>query len=416
MHKTEAAGHIANMFVSEDVNIGRVPTELTPDMFNAFQMELVNIAIMNGAALLTPGTDTFVQCRDAIQAYVQQQLNNKGDFKVRAASSTATNLAAPGATIGAVTMAVGDPFLEKDHATGALRGIYIWNGAAVPATRDPRADDGAELKAGSLIVVTEGTYANWIFELFTDGPIVIGTTALDFQLVWQNGITPPQFDNSTKLATMEAVQRALGNFSDFGSLSANTTLTAADVGKIYEVASGTAFAVTIPAADAAVRNGSALYFRNDNVGAVTIQRQGTDQIHVGTGLLTSVVLQRGDDVWLIKGGAGYWYCCGGTVKARHSDGDFGKLLSANGYQKLPSGLIIQWGVVTGLSANTDYTFTFPIAFPNASLFGAVTLNQSAAVGQTAIATGLGAGAKTSYVYRVNSSTPPGGAILIVGGW
>jgi hypothetical protein len=41
------------------------------------------------------------------------------------------------------------------------------------------------------------------------------------------------------------------------------------------------------------------------------------------------------------------------------------LLSANGYQKLPSGLIIQWAtwVDTGLWT----TFNFPIAFPNACL-------------------------------------------------
>lgn len=41
------------------------------------------------------------------------------------------------------------------------------------------------------------------------------------------------------------------------------------------------------------------------------------------------------------------------------------LLSANGYQKLPSGLIMQWGnaIVTGGSGSAS--FTFPIPFPNA---------------------------------------------------
>lgn len=44
----------------------------------------------------------------------------------------------------------------------------------------------------------------------------------------------------------------------------------------------------------------------------------------------------------------------------------GASLSANGYQKLPSGLIIQWGTVT-TSASADQTVTFPLAFPNACL-------------------------------------------------
>jgi hypothetical protein len=45
--------------------------------------------------------------------------------------------------------------------------------------------------------------------------------------------------------------------------------------------------------------------------------------------------------------------------------NFDKSLTTNGYQKLPSGLIIQWGVTTGTSDPTSVTF--PIAFPTACL-------------------------------------------------
>lgn len=37
-------------------------------------------------------------------------------------------------------------------------------------------------------------------------------------------------------------------------------------------------------------------------------------------------------------------------------------LAANGYQRLPSGLIIQWGIITGVTTS-DVGVTFPIAFP-----------------------------------------------------
>ena len=40
-------------------------------------------------------------------------------------------------------------------------------------------------------------------------------------------------------------------------------------------------------------------------------------------------------------------------------------LADNGYQKLPGGLIIQWTSIAGPGANTSFTWTFPIAFPNA---------------------------------------------------
>ena len=46
--------------------------------------------------------------------------------------------------------------------------------------------------------------------------------------------------------------------------------------------------------------------------------------------------------------------------------DFTKSFTANGYQKLPSGLLIQWGFVI------DHWVTFPVAFPNAVLNAMVT--------------------------------------------
>lgn len=39
--------------------------------------------------------------------------------------------------------------------------------------------------------------------------------------------------------------------------------------------------------------------------------------------------------------------------------------AANGYQKLPSGLILQWGTSATINANINRTVTFPLAFPTA---------------------------------------------------
>ncbi|EFO1325148.1 TPA: hypothetical protein RPM60_004202 [Escherichia coli] len=43
---------------------------------------------------------------------------------------------------------------------------------------------------------------------------------------------------------------------------------------------------------------------------------------------------------------------------------FASSLSSTGFQKLPSGMIIQWGIVSGAS---NYTVTYPVTFPNRSL-------------------------------------------------
>jgi len=46
---------------------------------------------------------------------------------------------------------------------------------------------------------------------------------------------------------------------------------------------------------------------------------------------------------------------------------FGASLATTGWQKLPSGVIIQWGVATTTAANTPVTFTYPLAFPTAQV-------------------------------------------------
>lgn len=109
---------------------------------------------------------------------------------VRAASTGNLTLTAPGATIDGVTMAAGNRFLAKDQTAAAENGIYVWNGAAVAATRAVDADANAEVTAGFAVTSTEGT-ANvdkaWI--LITNDPIVVGTTALAFTQL--GGATTP---------------------------------------------------------------------------------------------------------------------------------------------------------------------------------------------------------------------------------
>lgn len=75
---------------------------------------------------------------------------------VRVASTANINLSAPGATIDAVTMVSGDRFLPKDQTTTHENGIYIWNGAATPATRALDASTYRELE-GAVVKVEEGT-------------------------------------------------------------------------------------------------------------------------------------------------------------------------------------------------------------------------------------------------------------------
>lgn len=99
----------------------------------------------------------------------------------RVASTANINLAAPGANIDGVAMVAGDRFLAKDQTTASQNGIYVWNGAAVAATRATDADVSAEVASGTAVWVNEGTVnqnARWV--LTTNNPINLGVTALVF--------------------------------------------------------------------------------------------------------------------------------------------------------------------------------------------------------------------------------------------
>lgn len=184
------------------------------------------------------------------------------------------------------------------------------------------------------------------------------------------GPTPAQFDNDTSVATTEFVQRALGNFQGFREPSVNTTLDASDVGKVITV-NNTTITLTLPDADN-LATGSAITICNVSPkgGAiVTVQRQGQDSIWVGSGqALTSFTLAPNESVTLVRQTAGAWKQVSGQV-------GFGSYLAESGYQKLPSGLIIQWqAVVTPTLSMANTAFTFPIAFPTSCFAIAIAPN------------------------------------------
>lgn len=98
---------------------------------------------------------------------------------VRAASTANINLAAPGTTIDGVTMVANDRFLAKNQTTTTENGIYIWNGAAVAATRAPDMNLSAEFNSATVPVVSGTTNAGTTWRQTAASPVV-GTTPIVF--------------------------------------------------------------------------------------------------------------------------------------------------------------------------------------------------------------------------------------------
>ncbi|WP_197419263.1 gp53-like domain-containing protein [Burkholderia sp. BDU5] len=180
------------------------------------------------------------------------------------------------------------------------------------------------------------------------------------------GITAPQFDNSTKLATTAFAQRALGNRQAISSTNTNQTLTLAQCGQTLQYYSVSGGVWTLPAA-ATIPNGAEYEILNGGSGTLLIQvAGGSDKIISSSGVaITSITLQSGDSIRIVGSAGSYVYATGGTGTIQWS-ASFGSSIALNGYQKLPSGWIIQWGAFTS-SASGDTSVAWPIAFPNTCL-------------------------------------------------
>lgn len=95
----------------------------------------------------------------------------------RVAAPVSITISSPGATIDGVTLSNGDRVLLYSQTSGTENGFYTFNGSGSPMTRST----SVLVKAGMLAPISEGTLnADKIFQLTTNGSIVLDTTTLVF--------------------------------------------------------------------------------------------------------------------------------------------------------------------------------------------------------------------------------------------
>lgn len=110
----------------------------------------------NGITNLAPGTATghpvtYEQLNAAVEGIAWKD-------NCRVAAQVNVTLSAPGATIDGATMVLNDRFLAPNQTTVPDNGIYLWNGAATPATRALDASTSDELES-AVVTIDEGTAA-----------------------------------------------------------------------------------------------------------------------------------------------------------------------------------------------------------------------------------------------------------------
>lgn len=168
------------------------------------------------------------------------------------------------------------------------------------------------------------------------------------------GIVP---DAGTRNQVLSAIRRLSGdNITTINFAASPYTITAANAGLVLLDATAGNLVINLPAA--ATLAGLRLEFLrvDSTVNTVTINRAGANTIDGQTAFsLTEMNSGR----TIRSDGVSQW-----RTPLNHAAS-----LSSSGWQRLPSGLIVQWLVgVTNVTNGADSVFSWPIAFPSACLF------------------------------------------------
>ncbi|PYB98145.1 phage tail protein [Pseudomonas protegens] len=122
----------------------------------------------------------------ATRSYVDQRILeelNKQDFKHSVLVATSGTVTLSGLqTIDSVVLAAGNRVLVKNQAQAKDNGLYVAATGAWSRTQD--ADTSLEVTPGLFVHVEKGVAnGDSVWQLVTDGPIVLGTTDLTFEMV-----------------------------------------------------------------------------------------------------------------------------------------------------------------------------------------------------------------------------------------
>ncbi len=278
--------------------------------------------------------------RDALVTLIQEQLGGIG-VKVRVRAASTANLNLNGLqTIDGINVLDGDRVLVKNQNLEAANGIYVVSSTAWVRASD--ADSSNKVQPGMLIHIESGnSQLNSLWQLATDGPIVLGSTGLAFEMVaGYTGVDPGTYRSLTvdRYGRITAGNNP-GTLADYGISTA--TQAEAEAGSDN-------FKPMTP-----LRVAQAIYVR---------LVQATESVLGIAKIATQAQTNAGTDDAT-------------TVTPKKLRAGFSASLGVNGYISFPSwlgGVIFQWGYYSGSLDDLTALITFPIPFPNLNMNVSVT--------------------------------------------
>lgn len=362
------------------------PTAPTPAQFNN-SLSLMTTAFAKRMGVEFSGLNSISATTALTNAYV--------GGVVSAASAAAINVTLP-------------PTAGVPH--GAM--ILLANAGTGAATLLGSGADLTTSQSGSTVSIVLGLGDTALLVKVTgEWRLEGGSVALKYAAVMAgaNWTTQPQHANDKSFATTEFVKRSGLTFGAIESTVGARTMTPADAGKLFVI--GSTAPITLPLASS-MPQGSVITFFIYSAGYVpTFVRSGADVFSAGVGNITSYTPKSTGYITFVNETSGIWEITGCGALDQLSG--FGATFTANGRQKLPSGLIEQW--VTGSSdANGVMSLALPQQFPNGILGGMANEANPGAWGSTSVsvwAFDLAASSLSTAVARVRSIVGAGGPVV-----
>lgn len=289
------------------------------------QVVRMNLIVSSTAQIsLKVDPSVVLATREYVDSRILDELS-KLDIKQSVRAATTGNIALVGLqVVDGVSLNAGDRVLVKNQAVAKDNGPYVVAVGAWARAKD--ADNNAKVTPNLTVAVEVGaTQADTIWQLVTDGPIVVGTTALTFKDITDGfarllspsfagnptAPTPAQFDGSKSIATAEFVKRSGVEFSGFTTNAANLALTAAHVGGLHSFSGAAQLQATLPAT-AGVAQAATITLVCAGNGGLKIVPAGTDVVYTSTGVAGLLVLALGDTAEFIRL-ENQWRLVGGTA-------------------------------------------------------------------------------------------------------
>ncbi|WP_339486862.1 phage tail protein [Pseudomonas sp. RL_5y_Pfl2_70] len=265
--------------------------------------------------------------REWVDSRILEELS-KLDIKQSVRAATTANINLVGLqVVDGVSLNAGDRVLVKNQTLAKDNGPWVATVGAWVRAKD--ADNNTKVTPNLTVAVEVGaTQADTIWQLVTDGPIVVGTTALTFKDITDGfarlfsptftgnptAPTPGQFDSSKSLATTEFLKRRGIEFSGFTTNDASLVLSAAHVGGLHSFSAAAQLTATLPPT-AGVAQGATITLVSAGAGGLKIVGSGTDVVYTSTGVAGPLVLALGDTAEFIRL-QDQWRLIGGTAALR----------------------------------------------------------------------------------------------------